>query len=163
MLGSTALGHDSATAETIPLAYANQTLTQKYRGSDVQLYALSSGPPSWLRTIVVQLEECSRLKAGWDSYAAQPVSSTACVAAYRIIRELATRNTPVPSVVPTSDGLIQFEWHVSDIDLEIRVLSTTKIVVSLEDTRGVLAPMEDAEFGYDFRDVKKAIDVLSAR
>lgn len=163
MLGSAALVQDDVVAETIPLAYANETLTRKYGGIDVEPYVLSYSSPSWLRTVQSQIEECSQMQAGWDSYAAQPVSSSACKAAYRIICELATRKTPIPSVVPTSDGLIQFEWHTHDIDLEVRVLSTTKIEVSFEDARESLPAMEDVEFRYDFRDVKKAIDLLSSR
>jgi hypothetical protein len=62
-----------------------------------------------------------------------------------------------------SDGRIQFEWHTNDIDLEVRVSSTTKIEVFFEDSRGVLPPMEDVELRYDFREVKRAIDLLSAR
>lgn len=163
MLGSAALVQDDVIMETIPIAYANQALTRKYRGIDVEPYVLSSGSPPWLRAIQAQIEECSRLEAGWDSYVAKPISTAACVAAYRIIRELATRNTPIPSVVPMPDGRIQFEWHANDIDLEVRVLSTTKIEVFFEDARDALPPMEDAEFRYDFREVKKAIDHLSAR
>jgi hypothetical protein len=163
MLGSAALLQDEAMVETSSLAYANQALTRKYRGIDVDSYVLSTSAPTWLRAVQGQIEECSRLEAGWDSYSARPISSATCAAAYRIVRELATRSTPVPSVVPTSDGLIQFEWHTNNIDLEVRVLSTTKIEVSCEDARGTLASMEDAEFSYDFRDVKKAIDVLSTR
>jgi hypothetical protein len=163
MFGSAALVEGEITVETVPLAFANQTVTRKYRGIDVESYALSSSPPSWLRVVQGQIEECARFEAGWDSYAAKPISRVACAAAYRIILELATRKTPVPSVVPTSDGLLQFEWHVNDIDLEIRVVSTTKIEVSFEDARGVLTSLEDAEFRYDFREVKNAIDLLSAR
>jgi hypothetical protein len=163
MSGSAALAYDDATVEMIPLAYANQSLTRKYRGIDIDSYMLSSGSPPWLRAVSAQIEECTRLELGWDSYSAKPVSINACAAAYRIIRELASRNTPTPSVVPTSDGLIQFEWHTNDIDLEIRVLSTTKIEVSFEDARGALPSMEDAEFRYDFRRVREAIDLLSSR
>jgi hypothetical protein len=163
MSGSAALAMDDTNAGIIPLAYANQSLTRQYRGIDVESYALSSSSPGWLRTVQAQIEECARLEAGWDSYSAQRVSGNACVAAYRTIRELATANTPLPSVVPTSDGLIQFEWHTNDIDLEVLVLSTTKIEVSFEDARGALASMEDAEFRYDFRDVKDAINLLSSR
>ena len=163
MLDSAALIQDEVTVEAASLAYANQALTLKYGGIDVDSYVLTTSSPSWLHAVQVQIEECSRLEAGWDSYSARPISSNACAAAYRIVRELATRRTPIPSVVPTSDGLIQFEWHTNDIDLEVRVLSSTKIEVSFEDAQGTLAPMEDAEFGYDFRDVKRAIDALSAR
>ncbi len=163
MFGSAVLVESDVTVESVPLAYANQAVTRKYRGINVESYALSSNAPSWLRVVQAQIEECARFEAGWDSYTAKPISSVACAAAYRIIRELATRKTPVPSVVPTSDGLLQFEWHVNGIDLEIRVVSTTKIEVSFEDTHGVLTPLEDAEFRYDFREIKKAIDLLSAR
>lgn len=163
MSGSAALVQDDGMMETIPLAYANQSLTRRYRGIEVESYALSSSSPSWLRAVLAQIEECARMEAGWDSYSAEAISPNACAAAYGIIRALATRNTPIPSVVPTSDGLIQFEWHTKDIDLEVRVLSSTRIEVCLEDVRGTLVSMEDAEFRYDFRKVKKAIDLLSSR
>ena len=163
MFGSAALDVGIVAADTAPLAYANDTLTRKYSGVNVGSYSLSAAPPSWLRTIKAQIEECATFKAGWDSYNAKPVSAIACAAAYRIIRELAARETPMPSVVPTSDGYLQFEWHVNDVDLEIRVLSTTKIEVSFEDSRDELPPMEDSEFQYDFRDLKKTIDLLAGR
>jgi hypothetical protein len=163
MLGSAALDEDVVAMDRTPFAYANDDLTRKYSAVNVGLYSLSTAAPSWLRSVKAQIEECATFKAGWDSYAAKPISSVACTAAYRIIRELAARETPIPSVVPTSDGYLQFEWHMNDIDLEIRVLSTTKIEVSFEDARNELNPMEDAEFRYDFRDVKKTIDLLAGR
>ena len=163
MFGSAALDIGIAAAEMTPFAYAYDALTRKYSGANVGSYSLSAAPPSWLHSVKAQIEECATFKAGWDSYAAKPISSVACAAAYRIVRELAGRETPVPSVVPTSDGYLQFEWHTNDVDLEIRVLSTTRIEVSFEDARNELPPMEDAEFRYDFRAVKKAIDLLAAR
>jgi hypothetical protein len=163
MFGSAALDVGIAAVDMTPLVYANDAVTRKYSGANVGSYSLSDAPPSWLHSVKAQIEECATFKVGWDSYAAKPISSIACAAAYRIVRELAARETPVPSVVPTSDGYLQFEWHINGVDLEIRVLSTTKIEVSFEDARNELPPMEDSEFRYDFRDVKKAIDLLAAR
>ena len=51
----------------------------------------------------------------------------------------APSNTPVPTdtleptVVPTSKGSVQLEWHEHGIDLEVEILSPYRIHVSFED------------------------------
>jgi hypothetical protein len=43
--------------------------------------------------------------------------------------------TPKPSVVPTSRGGIQLEWHRAGVDLEIEIESPDRVNVFFEDDR----------------------------
>ena len=123
---------------------------------------MSVPTPDWLGSVKVQIEEFALLRSGWDSYKARPISMGTRSAAFQLILDLVTENTPPPSVVPASDGTIQFEWHTKGIDLEIRILSMTKIEVAFEDSRGQAESVE-GQFEYDFRRLASVMNILSTR
>jgi hypothetical protein len=60
------------------------------------------------------LTRLARLEPGWDTYDAQPIAPAAISAARRFLDGL-----DHPSVVPTSDGGVQVEWHVNGVDVEV--------------------------------------------
>ena len=43
------------------------------------------------------------------------------------------KDLPSPSIVPTSRGGVQIEWHVKGIDLEIEVVTPHRFQASFED------------------------------
>ncbi len=136
--------------------------SKQYIQTDVAPYAMTSPIPDWLGSAKAKLAEFGRLEPGWNSYEAKSISAVARTAAYDLLRQLASTRTPRPTLVPTSDGLVQIEWHTRGVDLEIRVLSSTKISISFEDSRGALSPIE-GEFQYDMEKLGAAMQVLSNR
>lgn len=151
---------DCAIVEPAPAAFALGGWG--YSPFDVSSYVMTDSTPAWLGRARSQLEELGRLQPGWDSYGARPISAMARKATYELLQQLASPRTPQPALVPTSDGSIQIEWHTKGIDLEIRVLSTTRVSVYLEDAHGQ-APGLDGELEYDFTSLGEAIRALSSR
>ena len=146
-----------------PQAFARNSLSSPpYGSTDATRSSMHVPTPGWIDSIKVQIEGFESLQSGWDSYAGKPIASSMRTAAFQLILDLATTNTPRPSVVPIGDGTIQFEWHTKDIDLEIRMLSMTRIEVAFEDSREDEPPVE-AEFDYDFTHLRSVMNVLSSR
>ncbi len=90
-------------------------------------------PPESLLPTIQSMGHLLNFPPNWDSYGAQVVDSTRFIAALRLLSQIIRENTPAPSVVPTSQGGIQFEWHMRGIDLEIEVLSQQRQNVFFED------------------------------
>jgi hypothetical protein len=154
------------TCETEPSGYDSGAL------SDFQLrepsphpwtYSLSSRTrPRWLNKVLREIDSLRYLERNWDSYGAPRVNRQSLTEAANILQQLATPGMPAPSVVPTSDGSIQLEWHTRGIDLEVRWVSPTTVHVCLEDLHGVLASIDD-DFRYDFLRLRAATRELSSR
>lgn len=126
-------------------------------------YSLSSrSKPRWFNRAMAELEALRHLNKNWDSYGAPRINRQSLTEARSLLRELARSKTPAPSVVPTSDGSVQLEWHTRGIDLEVRWISTTTVHVCLEDLRGVLGAIDD-DLLYDFLPLKAAIRELTSR
>lgn len=68
--------------------------------------------------------QLSSLAPDWDSYGAHPLSATAVKRSVNLFPLLLPPESPAPTVVPTRDGGLQFEWHQGGIDIEIRVPSS---------------------------------------
>src|SRR5437660_25443 len=62
-----------------------------------------------------QLEEFAHYSEGWDSYGGLPLRFDTANYALTILRSIMKPQTPMPQVVPTSSGGVQFEWHEKDI------------------------------------------------
>ena len=43
---------------------------------------------------------------------------------FKLIREIIQFNTPEPNVLPCSNGSLQLEWHIDNIDCEIEIFRT---------------------------------------
>lgn len=74
-----------------------------------------------------------RLEPGWDSYGASAVEAHAVVAALAFLGRLPLQSAP--SLVPTSRGGIQLEWHTGGVDVEIECLPNGQAILSAEDAR----------------------------
>lgn len=155
---------DCALYESAPAAFSGQGLASRtYSGVDIAPYLLSyTATPSWLNRARAKLDELGQLQAGWDSYGAKQVSSLARFAAFELLRQTATRATPAPALIPTSEGLVQIEWHTRGIDLEVLVISPTRFSVLFEDSREEADRIEE-ELRYDLRKLKTVIQLLATR
>ena len=61
------------------------------------------------------------LPEGWDSYGGLPIRASALKTAMKLLCSVAAANVRPPSVVPTSAGGVQLEWHTNQADLELAV------------------------------------------
>lgn len=74
--------------------------------------------------LLKQIDSFASLEANWDSYGAEQIDPGVIDHAKRLIRSIALLvpdHTPAPSVVPTSRGGVQFEWHIGGVDVEIEI------------------------------------------
>ena len=89
--------------------------------------------PIWLSEIVAEIGELGRLEENWDSYGGKRVDPCCIEAAVSLLRSVLDAATSKPSVVPTSRGGIQLEWHRGGIDLEVEIESPPRMNVSFAD------------------------------
>lgn len=76
--------------------------------------------PLWLEALVKSLDHALRFAAnepGWSS-----VGDETLVAALRGLFTVLGHETAVPSVTPTPDGGLQFEWHDGGWDIEVEAM-----------------------------------------
>lgn len=132
-------------------------------GTVAWTYSLSGRhEPGWLVRVVNQLKALQFLQFNWDSYGGVPMRSLILRSAANLLCEMAGQRTPVPSIVPTSDGSVQVEWHTRGIDLEIKWITPMRVHVCLEDLRHQLQPVDEDMF-YNFLPLRAAIRELTSR
>lgn len=93
--------------------------------------------PAWLESAVDRLASLVRLEAGWDSYQARTIDPQRAQHVLLALLEVMKPATPLPSIVPTTDGGIQLEWHRNGIDLEIEPVSPNRIEYYVRTPDGV--------------------------
>lgn len=94
---------------------------------------IGDDPPAWVEPTVRSLRELLCLGPDWDTNGASPIDPKCVEAAFELAFDALRDDTPVPSVVPTSRGGLQFEWHLGGVDLEIEFLSATRVLGLFED------------------------------
>lgn len=93
-------------------------------------------PPAWLESVLRRSLDLLQLPPDWDGYGADPLDPSTVSAAMTILAGTLRNDAPVPSVVPTNRGGLQFEWHCGGIDLEVEIVASGKVVVAFEDASG---------------------------
>jgi len=89
-------------------------------GQRLRIDLLGSGyEPASFWYVLTRVKHLSKLTGGWDSYGAQPLSARAVRRALELLPLLLQDKAPEPTVVPTRDGGLQFEWHRGGIDFEV--------------------------------------------
>jgi hypothetical protein len=63
--------------------------------------------------------ELFKLPSGWDGCAAPPIDEQRALISIVVLAKIANLKMSVPSVVPTVDGSIQFEWHTQHHHIEL--------------------------------------------
>ena len=77
--------------------------------------------PRWLRSLASSVEQLLRLPQGWDSYDARPVDPQSINSTVRFLQLVLEDDAHLPELIPTVRGLVQVEWHTSEIDFEIEI------------------------------------------
>ena len=122
---------------------------------------LAVPPPTWFKGVLDRLEHLLSLPANWDSFGAQAVEVRKVAHALRFLSEVMTDETPSPEIVPTPDGGLQFEWHKGRIDLEVEVVSATRIMAGFEDLE--TGEVWEREVSQNLRPVVDALRFLKMR
>jgi hypothetical protein len=118
-------------------------------------------PPAWAEPMVQSLGKLLQLEPDWDTYGGSPIDPMCVVAALKLALEVLPDDMPVPSVVPTSRGGLQLEWHTRGVDLEVEFLSATRVCGLFEDADSGTWWEED--LSSDLRPLAEAISKLSKR
>ena len=118
-------------------------------------------PPAWFGPMVRSLERLLRLGPDWDTYGGCPLDPECVNAALELAFQSFRDDTPAPSVVPTSRGGLQFEWHTGGVDFEIEFLSATRVCGLFEDQ--VTGTCWEKDLTSDQRPLAEAISALSRR
>ncbi len=131
------------------------TLTDPARARRVMRFPFSRGEfvvespgelPAWVAPTVDALGSLLELDAEWDSYGGHAVDPNCVRAALKLAFDVLQDDSPSPSVVPTSQGGVQLEWHTSGVDLEIEVVSPTRLYGYFEDQRARATWEKDLTF-----------------
>jgi hypothetical protein len=106
----------------------------------------------WQKDSVSKLIELVALPENWDGYGASPIGRDVAFFALEILQGSLGERTPKPSVVPTSVGGIQLEWHEKGIDLELQIIGIYECEMWFQDhqtgetneqiLKGDFAPLE---------------------
>lgn len=102
----------------------------------------------WTKSLNGKFNELTALQLGWDGYAGRPVSFTCASFAANLLERLFDEALPPPSLVPGSDGTLQFEWHINQYDVEVDVLGAFEVVATRHDHQTGAA--EELELDTDF-------------
>jgi hypothetical protein len=87
--------------------------------NELVLEVKGDGAPNWLKEVVRRLNVAVAVAAtepGW-----RPMTDTAVISSLRALRRVMTVDSVRPSVTPTPEGGLQFEWHEAGWDVEIEV------------------------------------------
>ena len=80
-------------------------------------------PHAWVIPVKRRFEELLSLPPNWDSYGAQQLNPRYLQIALDLLSEVMLPRTPHPSIVPTTSGSLQLEWHTRGIDLEVEFIA----------------------------------------
>jgi hypothetical protein len=105
------------------------------------------------------MRKLSLLRDNWDTYGAPRIDPAMINGALTLLQQVMRSDTPAPSVVPTSRGGVQLEWHTNGIDMELEFLTPTHSHLMFEDQRSGTA--WEADLISDFTQFAQTIALLS--
>ncbi|MGH7099831.1 MAG: hypothetical protein ACREE4_19545 [Stellaceae bacterium] len=115
----------------------------------------------WQIEVLKPLTEYVNMAEGWDSYSGVPLRWDAGFFALWVLNEVMRPRTPIPQVVPSPVGGVQFEWHEKDIDLELHVTGPYQCELWFEDHR--TGERLSEELSNDLSPLVRPISKLTAR
>ena len=112
------------------------------------------------RLVRDRVQALRNLQPGWDGNGAPPVSAEVADYGLGTIADLDIPEGVPPSVVPTTGGGVQFEWHTQThhVELEFETPSRFSLYVERRDTE---EEPYFSEFGENGRGVREARTVLN--
>lgn len=120
---------------------------------------LADARPQWLEPTLERLVGLITLPENWDSYGAPPVDPQCVHTAIRLLLDTMQDDSPAPAVVPTCRGGVQLEWHTRGLDLEVEILSPSRLHLYFEDQQ--TGATNEAEITGNWAPLTQAIASLS--
>ena len=77
------------------------------------------GAPTWLKEVVRRISVAAAIAVKEPRW--RPITETVLISSLRALRSVMIVDSIRPSVTPTPEGGLQFEWHEADWDIEIEV------------------------------------------
>lgn len=108
-----------------------------------------------------RLGQLAKLAPGWNGAQGKPPDPHTISFAARQLAELERLGMPAPLLNPAGDGSLYAEWHMRGLDIEIIFEAPYKVIVLVEDARGMVPSYE--EEGTDVNIALKALQELCAR
>lgn len=136
-------------------------LRYPFQGGEFVVELVGDSLPAWVEPTLQSLGRLLQLESNWDTYGAPRLQPDCVAAALELIFSALPDEAPVPSVVPTSRGGLQIEWHTRGVDLEVEFLSSTRVHGLFEDSRTGSSWEKDLSF--DLGPLVEAISTLSQR
>jgi hypothetical protein len=124
----------------------------------IRLLGNGSEPTSFWK-VLCGFRDLASLPANWDSYGSRPLSVSAVKRSFNLLPQLLAPSAPEPVMVPTSDGGVQFEWHRSGIDVEIRVPQQGPVSFLVADAS--TGQEVEGEGNLDLQTIREALERLS--
>jgi hypothetical protein len=119
-----------------PRGISDVALAQVRRAAErrsTTITAKAAESPAWLGSSIGRLRELLALPRNWDSYGAEPVRVEAAQSMLDVLGATMKPDSPAPTIVPSSHGHLQAEWHTNGIDLEVEVVTPVEIHVFYRD------------------------------
>jgi len=90
----------------------------------------------WAEKVRRRLTEITGLSRGWDGYRAPPVAFDTAMFAFSALTKLCAAGTPVPQIVPGTEGDLQAEWHTDYGSIELHFREPNHVHAWMEDVSG---------------------------
>jgi hypothetical protein len=123
---------------------------------------LAVAEPRWLGPTAKRLPELLALAHNWDKQGGKPIRIDIVMFAMTFLARMALPEMPAPQIVPLSDGGLQMEWHLKDLDVEVAFIQPNLVDVSFEDLRRI-EPNWDARLSSDFSALQTPFRLLAVR
>jgi len=81
----------------------------------------------WIIPTIHPICELLKFKNGWDTYGGRHIEEDIIANALAWTFEVFPKCSLTPSVVPTSHGGLQYEWHRCGIDLEVEFVDSVRV------------------------------------
>jgi len=155
--GTSPRGRQTLTDETKPIDFELRFANGERLG--VSLLGSGSEPASLWR-VFTSIRELANLPSNWDSYGSQPLAASAVRRSFNLLPLVLSDTSPAPSVIPTRDGGVQFEWHRGGIDIEVKIPPSGSASYLIADAgTGV---EQESEESLDLPAIREALERISA-
>ena len=103
----------------------------RYPGRSLEIATVSPDwePPEWFVDVANKAFSLLGLPENWDTYGGNRIREECVERGLEFLAAIVDPETSEPSVVPSSHGGLQFEWHKAGLDLEIEIEAPDRLSV----------------------------------